>query len=109
MLCAQKLRLHLIGNPRIPSENYTFISIKGGIPDRLKLLIRLSGGPPLIDRGNLKSPLCGFTSKYLKKHEMRAQEKAKRKLGDIGEPWVEDKGHDQTVFSDEYFASVPGV
>ncbi|KAF9660717.1 hypothetical protein SADUNF_SadunfMtG0001300 (mitochondrion) [Salix dunnii] len=58
MLCAQKqkLRLHLIGNPRIPSENYTFISIKGGIPDRLKLPIRLSGGPPLIDRGNLKSP-----------------------------------------------------
>lgn len=56
-----------------------------------------------------KAPLCGFTSKYLKKHEMRAQEKAKRKLGDIGEPWVEDKGHDQTVFSDEYFASVPGV
>jgi|EndMetStandDraft_5_1072996.scaffolds.fasta_scaffold00770_7 hypothetical protein len=54
MLCAQKLRLHLIGNPRIPSENYTFISIKGGIPDRLKLPIRLSGGPPLIDRGNLK-------------------------------------------------------
>lgn len=39
---------------------------------------------------------------------MRAQEKAKQKLGDIGEPWVEDKGHDQTVFSDEYFASVPG-
>ena len=27
---------------------------------------------------------------------------------DIGEPRVEDKGHDQTVFSDEYFASVPG-
>ncbi|KAK8499116.1 hypothetical protein V6N12_075966 [Hibiscus sabdariffa] len=25
-----------------------------GIPDRLKLPIRLSGGPPLIDRGNLK-------------------------------------------------------
>lgn len=48
-------------------------------------------------------------SKDLKKDEMRAQEKAKRKLGDIGEPWVEDKGHDQTVFSDEYFASVPGV
>ncbi|KAM7460529.1 hypothetical protein LguiB_036129 [Lonicera macranthoides] len=37
---------------------------------------------------------------------MRA--KAKRKLGDIGKPWVEDKGHDQTVFSDEYFALVPG-
>ena len=53
-----------------------------------------------------KAPLCGFTSKDLKKHEMRA--KAKRKLGDIGKPWVEDKGHDQTVFSDEYFASVPG-
>lgn len=55
-----------------------------------------------------KAPLCGFTSKDLKKHEMRAQEKAKRKLGDIGELWVEDKGHDQTLFSDEYFASVPG-
>ncbi|KAK8492007.1 hypothetical protein V6N11_014131 [Hibiscus sabdariffa] len=26
-----------------------------GIPDRLKLPIRLSGGPPLIDRGNLKA------------------------------------------------------
>ena len=26
----------------------------------------------------------------------------------LGEPWVEDKGHDQTVFSDEYFASVRG-
>lgn len=37
---------------------------------------------------------------------MRA--KAKRKLGDIGKPWVEDKGNNQTVFSDEYFASVPG-
>lgn len=34
--------------------------------------------------------------------------KCGRKLGDIGKPWVEDKGHDQTVFSDEYFASVPG-
>lgn len=39
---------------------------------------------------------------------MRAQERAKRKLGDIGEPRVEDKGHDKTFFSDEYFASVPG-
>lgn len=35
-----------------------------------------------------KAPLCGFASENLKKHEMRAQEKAKRKLGDIGEPWV---------------------
>lgn len=43
ILCAQKLLLHLIGNPWIPSENYTFISIKGGIPDRLKLPISLSG------------------------------------------------------------------
>lgn len=39
---------------------------------------------------------------------MRAQEKEKRKLWDIGEPRVEDKGHDQTVFSDEYFASRQG-
>lgn len=47
ILCAQKQLLHLIGNPGIPSENYTFISIKGGIPDRLKLPIRLSGVPRL--------------------------------------------------------------
>jgi len=51
ILCAQKGLLHLIGNPGIPSENKTIISIKGGIPDRLKLPI---GGSPYLSRGNLK-------------------------------------------------------
>jgi len=51
ILCAQKLLLHLIGNPGIPSSNYTFISWD---PRSLEASYSPFGGSPLIDRGNLK-------------------------------------------------------